>query len=69
MISENEYKMIKTFETKIINKGDLAKLETIYKRETGEKFSGCLCSSVQRKIFKKTFYDWFNNEYPQTPQV
>jgi hypothetical protein len=69
MISENEYKMIKTFETKIINKGDLAKLETIYKRETGNSFTGCFCSSVQRRIFKKTFYEWYNATYPTPPEA
>ncbi len=69
MISEQEHKIIKTFETKTINKGDLAKLETIYTRETSQKFTGCFCSSVQRRIFKKTFYDWYNATYPITPEA
>lgn len=69
MITEQEHITIKSLETKIPNKGDLARLETIYKRETGEKFSGCFCSSTQRRIFKKVFYDWYNNEYPITPEA
>jgi len=69
MITEIQHKLINKLRNVMPSKSDIVKLKDIYTKETGQGFDGCFCSSVQRRIFKKTFYEWYNNEYPQTPEV
>jgi len=69
MISEKEIQLINKLINVNASKGDLALLKDIYKRETNKTFNGCFCSASQRKLFKKIFYEWFNNEYPQNPEA
>ena len=47
----------------LVVKKTVIKARDIYNKYSGDKINYCMCSSVQRKIYAKTFIDWYEANY------
>lgn len=39
---------------------NMKRLNRIMNKKTGKVREYCLCSDIERAVFHRTFYDWFN---------
>ena len=45
-----------------VRKVTILKCRDIYNRIKGDNLTYCMCSSVQRRIYAKTFLEWYEGE-------
>lgn len=61
-MTENDIQLIESErETNDTRKITIVKLWKIYKTELGLKERRCFCSDSERKTFRATFYEWYEN--------
>lgn len=61
-MTENDIQLIESERgTNDTRKITIVKLWKIYKTELGLKERRCFCSDSERKTFRATFYEWYEN--------
>lgn len=63
-MTENDIQLIESERnTNDTRKITIVKLWKIYKTELGLKERRCFCSDSERKTFRATFYQWYDENY------